>query len=259
MSGPVRVLTQTVQILVPDAPPMGGYLARPDTDAPPPGVVVGMELFGISAHVRDVCDRLASLGYLALAPDLYHRSAPGTELPEDQHGRTRGFELLNQLSRPQAIDDIRDAVDYLHARSSRIAGMVGLSVGGHVAYLAASELDLPAVAVVYGGWITNADIPLSQPHPTITKTPGINGRVLFLVGEQDQLIPVEHRRQLAQALTDAGVAHELVEYPGAGHGFLSNRRDSFAASATDDAWQRIQQLLSPTTAATDSDAGPLAR
>jgi carboxymethylenebutenolidase len=243
VSGPVRVLTQTVQIPVPDAPPMGGYLARPATDGTPPGVIVGMELFGISAHVRDVCDRLAGLGYLALAPDLYHRSTSGIELPEDEHGRTRGFELLHQLTRPQAIADIRAAANDLHARGSRIAGMVGLSVGGHIAYLAATALDLPAVAIAYGGWIPTTDITLSRPEPTLAATAGITGQVLFLVGDQDQLIPPEHREQLIRALAGAGVAHELVEYPGAGHGFLSDRRDSFAASAAADAWQRIQRLL----------------
>jgi carboxymethylenebutenolidase len=243
VNGPPRVLTQTVQIPVPGAPPMGGYLARPATDATPPGVIVGMELFGISAHVRDVCDRLAGLGYLAVAPDLYHRTAPGIELPEDEHGRTRGFELLNQLTRPQAIDDIRAALNYLQDRGSRIAGMVGLSVGGHVAYLAATELDLPAVAVVYGGWIPTTDIPLSRPEPTLAAAVGITGRVLFVVGEHDQLIPPEHRQAIVDALHAADVRHELVEYPGAAHGFLSDRRDTYDPAAAKDAWQRIGRLL----------------
>lgn len=237
------MLTQTVEIPVPDGPPMGGYLAGPVTEGPAPAVVVGMELFGISAHVRDVCEHLAALGYLALAPDLYHRSAPGTELPEDQHGRTRGFQLLNQLTRPQAIDDIRATLDYLQARGRRVAGMVGLSVGGHVAYLAATALDVPAVAVAYGGWIPTTDIPLSQPEPTLAATPGLTGRVLFLVGENDHLIPREHRQAIVDALQAAGVRHDLVEYPGAGHGFLSDRRDTYDPAAAKDAWQRMREFL----------------
>ncbi len=243
MNRPVRVLTETVQIPVPNTAPMGGYLARPDTGGTPPGVVVGMELFGVSAHVRDVCDRLAGLGYLAVAPDLYHRSAPGIELTEDDRGRTRGFELLNQLTRRQAIDDMQAALDYLHARGSRIAGMVGLSVGGHVAYLAATELDLPAVAVVYGGWIPTTDIPLSQPEPTLAATAGITGQVLFVVGEHDQLIPPEHRHAIADALRTSDVPHEFVEEPGAAHGFLSDRRDTYDPAAAEDAWRRIGHLL----------------
>lgn len=136
--------------------------------------------------------------------------------------------------------------------------MVGLSVGGHVAYLAASELGLPAVAVAYGGWIPTTDIPLSQPNPTLDKTSGISARVLLLVGEHDRLIPAEHRRQLAAALTDAGVHHELVTYPNTGHGFLSQRRDSYGPAAAEDAWRRIQKLLCspPPTAAHGASTPP---
>ncbi len=256
MTGPARVLTETVHIPLPDGPAMGGYLARPDSDDPAPGVLVGMELFGVSAHVRDVCEHLAELGYLALAPDLYHRTAPGVELPADEAGRARGFALLSQLTRQQALDDVRAALSDLRGRSSTVAGMVGLSVGGHVAYLAATELDLPAVAVLYGGWIPTTEIPLGRPEPTIRATAGISGRILFLVGDHDPLIPPAHRRQLTRALTDAGVEHELVEYAGAAHGFLCQRRDSYHPAAACDAWRRIDQLLADTGPGQQSSAGP---
>lgn len=239
------MLTETVPVPLPGAAPMHGYLARPDTGGPLVGVLVGMELFGISAHVRDVCERLADLGYLALAPDLHHRHDGMLELAEDQDGRARGFALLHQLTRPAVLADLQAALDYLRLRCADVAGMVGLSLGGHVAYLAATELDLPAVVVAYGGWIPTTDIPLSRPEPTITRTPGITGRVLLLVGEDDPLIPAEHRRQLVEALTRAGVTHDLVTYPDTGHGFLSDRRDSYQARSAQDAWRRIQRWLDP--------------
>ncbi|MEV4423592.1 dienelactone hydrolase family protein, partial [Patulibacter sp. NPDC049589] len=72
------VLTETVEIATGDGPPMTGYLARPAVPSTS-AVLVGMELFGVSAHVRDVCERLAEQGHVALAPDLYHRTAPGIE------------------------------------------------------------------------------------------------------------------------------------------------------------------------------------
>lgn len=121
--------------------------------------------------------------------------------------------------------------------------MVGLSLGGHVAYLAATELDLAAVAVLYGGWIPGTDIPLSQPEPTLSGTPRINGRMLLLVGEHDHVVPSEDRLATAGALRAAGVRHELVEYPGAQHGFLCERRDSYDRESADDAWHRIEELL----------------
>lgn len=86
---------------------MDVYVARPAAAGPFSGVIVAGELFGLSAHVRDVCERLAELGYLALAPDLYHRSAPGIELAHDGAGRDRGFDLLRAMTRSQALSDLR--------------------------------------------------------------------------------------------------------------------------------------------------------
>lgn len=244
MASLTPVLTQTVQVTTgDDVLRMNCYLARPVGSGAFPGVLVGMELFGVSGHVRDVCDRLAGLGYLALAPDLYHRSAPGIELPEDAEGREQGFALLNQLTREQALTDVAAGLGYLHAAGCARIGMVGLSVGGHVAYLAASALDLQAIAVAYGGWIPTTDIPLSRPNPTLAATPGITGAVLFLVGENDQLIPPDHRQAIDEALASAGIRHDVVQYPATGHGFLSDRRAAYQPAAAEDAWQRIGTLL----------------
>jgi carboxymethylenebutenolidase len=222
---------------------MGGYLARPDIEGAKPGVLVGMELYGVTAHVRDVCDNLARLGYVALAPDLYHRSVAGVELPADEAGRNAGFGFLHQLTREQVLADLTVAYDALEQRSSRIAGMVGLSVGGHLAYLAATQLPLKATVVVYGGWIPTTDLPLGQPDPTITLTGGIRGKVLFLVGDDDPLVPTEQRDTLTAAMTTAGVDHEFVVYPNVGHGFLCDRRPSYDRHAATDAWVHIADTL----------------
>jgi carboxymethylenebutenolidase len=243
MTAPKDILTHTVDIAVNDGTTMRGYVARPTAPGPFPGVVVAMELFGVSAHVRDVCEQLAVVGFVALAPDLYHRTAPGVELAEDAAGRERGFDLLHQQTREQVLRDIAAAIDRLHADGSAAVGMVGLSVGGHVAYLAATEFDLPAVAVIYGGWLPTTDIPLGRPEPTLTRTPRITGRLLILVGQEDQVVPPEHRRQIADALQAAGVRHEIITYPGVAHGFLSDRRATYNRTAAHDTWQRVQDLL----------------
>ncbi len=237
------ILTHSLELTVADGVPMGGYAARRAGPGPFPGVIVAGELFGTSAHVRDVCEKLAALGFIALAPDLYHRTAPGIELAHDAEGRERGFELLRRLTRPQVLSDVRAAMDFLRTRGSAVVGMVGLSLGGHIAYLAATELDLAAVAVLYGGWIPTTEIPLGQPEPTLARTPGITARMLVLVGADDHAIPPEHRRAIADALRAAEVRHEMVEYPGASHGFLCDRRDTFAPTAAEDAWRRIEELF----------------
>ncbi len=239
------ILTERIEIAVDGEPPMGAYLARPTAPGPFPGVVVAPELFGVSAHVRDVCERLAALGYRALTPDLHHRTAPGVELSEDATGRERGFGLLHQMTRDHVLTDVRAAIDHLRVglTGTPRVGMVGLSVGGHVAYLAATELDLAAVAVLYGGWIPTTEIPLSRPEPTLARTPAIAGRMLLLVGEHDHIVLPEHRQAIAQALHDAGIRHETREYPDTAHGFLSDRRDAYQPQAADDAWRLIKALL----------------
>ncbi|MFF4416069.1 dienelactone hydrolase family protein [Streptosporangium sp. NPDC001559] len=111
-------------------------------------------------------------------------------------------------------------------------------MGGHIAYLAATEFDLDAVAVFYGGWLPTTDISISRPEPTLSLTPKITGRVLFLVGEEDHLITPDQRREIADALSEAGVRHEMVVYPGVGHSFLTTD-----PAASDDAWRRVHTLL----------------
>lgn len=244
MTGRTAVLTETDAITVQDGgPAMGAFVARPAGPWPAGGVLVAGELFGLSGHVRDVCERVAALGYVALAPDLHHRTAPGVELAHDAAGRERGFALLEQMTRAQVLDDVRAAFEHLRAKGCERVGMVGLSVGGHVAYLAATELELAAVAVLYGGWIPTTDIPLSQPEPTLARTPGITGRLLVLVGEHDHVVPTEHRRAIADALNAAGIHHEIVEYPGVGHGFFCERRDTYDPAAAEDSWDRLASLF----------------
>ncbi len=151
--------------------------------------------------------------------------------------------LLHQMTRGQVLTDVRAAIDHLRVGGTSRVGMVGLSVGGHVAYLAATEFDLAAVAILYGGWIPTTEIPLSRPDPTLARTPAITGRMLLLVGEHDHIVLPEHRQAIARALHDAGIRHETREYADTAHGFLSDRRDAYQPEAAADAWRRIRALL----------------
>ncbi|MBV9257385.1 MAG: dienelactone hydrolase family protein [Ktedonobacteraceae bacterium] len=222
---------------------MDAYVAHPVEAGSYPGVIVGFELFGMTGHIRTIVKRIAQLGYVVIAPDFYHRTAPGIELEATADGRTRGFELLHQLTRTQAMNDVRAAITYLReAKQCANIGMVGFSVGGHIAYLAATQFDLKATAVFYPGWLPVQDIPLSQPTPTLALTPGIaehDGYLLFLVGERDTLIPRSQRETISRELLAANVRHEIVTYSDAPHGFFCDERDSFHQVSADDAWHRM--------------------
>jgi carboxymethylenebutenolidase len=230
-----------------------GYRAAPAGPGPHPGVVVGHQLFGVDGAVRGFARRLAGLGYAVVVPDLYHRTSPGIELPADADGRRRGFELLHQLRRDEVVRDVGAAVRHLRESGAGPAvGMAGLSVGGHVAYLAAASLDLAATVVFFPGWLTGTEIGLSRPEPTIALTPGIRGRLLFLVGDQDQVVPAADRKLVAEALREAGVDHELVVYPDTPHAFLLEGADTYRAEAAEDAWRRMDAFLAGSLAATGS-------
>jgi len=234
-----------IKIAVADGTSLPAYLARPASSPSSVGVIVVHELFGVNPDIRGVADDLASAGFLTIAPEFYHRdAAPGRWLERDDAGRSEGFGYLGRLGRDQALADVAAGLEWLRSQPGieRVA-VVGFSAGGHLGYLAACRLPVSRTAVLYGGWLTGTDIPMSQPTPTLDLTAGITGRVLYLVGEDDALIDAGQREQIRTALAAAGVDHELVSYPGVGHAFFWPGTPPFSRAARDDAWRRIVELL----------------
>ncbi|MFI6319238.1 dienelactone hydrolase family protein [Nonomuraea sp. NPDC050556] len=219
---------------------MRAYVARPRVPGSYPGVIVAHQLFGVTADIREAADRIAALGYVAIAPEFYHRAEPGVELAADDAGRERGFALMNTLTREGVLADVRAAMDYLG--TARPVGMLGLSMGGHLAYYAATQVDLAVTVVLYAGWLTGTDIPVSRPSPTLELTGGIRGRLLYLVGSDDHVITAEQRQRIAARLEADGVDHEMIVYPGAAHAFLSTD-----VPAAEEAWKTIEEALGALT------------
>jgi carboxymethylenebutenolidase len=244
MTSSAATSSATVEIPVTDGTTLPAYVAGPARPAST-AVIVAHELFGVTPQVRAVADELATAGYLAIAPEYYHRTAPaGRWLERDAAGREEGFSYLGQLERQHAVDDTAACMRWASAEHGCVrTAMIGFSAGGHLAYLAACLLPIDRTAVLYGGWLTITDIPLSRPTPTLDLTPGISGRLLYLVGEDDFLIDAAQRRQIAQALRAAGTDHEVVSYPGAAHAFWWPGTPEFNQQARQDAWGRILALL----------------
>ena len=241
----MTIENETIQVPVADGTTMQAYLARPGAGHRQAGVIVAHELFGVTPDVRGVADDLAESGYLTIAPEFYHRCAPpGRWLERDDGGRREGFEYLNKLQRQQALDDTAACIGWLSAQPGieRVT-MIGFSAGGHLSYLASCRLPLAATAVLYGGWLPSTDIPMSQPSPTLDLTPGISGRILYLTGEDDELIDAGQRRQIGDTLQAAGVSHELITYPGTAHAFFWPGTPAYNQKARDDAWSRILAML----------------
>ena len=162
-----------LEIPVADGTTLPAYLPQPAAGPAPAGpartvpaatgVIVAHELFGVNPGIREVADRLAEAGYLALAPEFYHRSAaPGRWLERDDAGRAEGFALLRRLHRDQALADVDAALTWLSSQPGiERTAMIGFSAGGHLAYLAACRFPISRTAVLYGGWLPTTDIPLA--------------------------------------------------------------------------------------------------
>lgn len=239
--------SERVEIPLAGGGSMGGYLARPDGPGPHPGVLVFMEIFGVNAHIRDVTDRVAAEGYVALAPDYFHRTAPGIELSYDDAGMEKGMSLLNQLVADEMIADARAAADFLRGRDDTTdkLGCMGFCIGGHMTYLTAAETDVLAAASFYGGGIA-APAGLGGGASTVSRTDKIRGRILCLFGSEDALIPKDQVDTIRAALEKAGTDHEVVVYEGANHGFFCDQRATHHPDSAKDAWRRVKDLFAST-------------
>jgi len=238
------IRTERVEIPLSEGGTMSGYLARPTAGGPHPAVIVYMEIFGINSHIRDVTERVAREGYVALAPDYFHRTGPGIELGYDDKGMAEGMKHLGLLKADQMISDARATIDYLRGRTDTTekVGAMGFCIGGHMTYLTACTGDVDAAASYYGGGIAGPQGPGGGPS-TVSRTPGIRGRIHCYFGGRDALIPQTQVDAIRSALGKAQIDHEVVVYDEADHGFHCDQRASYHAPSAADAWKRTLDLF----------------
>ncbi len=240
----MELTTERVHIAV-GTGTMGGYLVHPTDVGPRPAVLVFMEIFGVNAHIRAVTRRVAEEGYVALAPDFFHRTGPGVEYGYDDTGMQEGIKLLNQLQADEMVADARAALSFLKRQNFVVGnrlGAMGFCVGGHMTYLAACETDLRAAASFYGGGIAG-ERGFGGQASTIGRTGQIGGRLLCLFGGQDAHIPMSEVDAVRGALEAHDGRHDVVVYPDADHGFFCDQRAAYDEAAATDAWQRVKTLF----------------
>lgn len=241
----MSVQTEEIQIETQDGGTMAAYVARPEGDARCPAVLVFMEIFGVNDHIQDVTRRVAAEGYVAMAPDYFHRTGPGIQLAYDDAGMAEGMGHLGQLQADQMIADARDSLAYLRGRSDVDGdhiGAMGFCIGGHMTYLTACETDIQAAASYYGGGIAGPQGP-GGAASTVSRTPGIRGRIECYFGGQDAMIPSDQVDAIRAALASAGTDHDVQVYADADHGFHCDQRASYHEASARDAWQRTLALF----------------
>ena len=202
------------------------YRATPE-GTPRAAIIVIQEIFGVSAGIRKKADDWAALGYLALAPDMFWRFAPGYSVdPDIAEQAADAFKVREQFDADKAVLDVEAAIRVARAAvEGGKVGIVGFCMGGRVAYLAATRTDIDASVGYYGARI---DRSLHEAH-------AIAKPLLLQFAGSDGFIPAESLTKINAALADN--AHvTIVEVPGVDHGFadtFGKRRSDAEAIAAD--------------------------
>lgn len=202
-----------------------GYLATPDGAGPFPAVMVIQEWWGLNAHIKDVAERFAQAGFVALSPDLYRGAV--AEEPDDAR------KLAMELDRPRAIKDIQGAVNYLVAQPNvapKKAGVVGFCMGGGLAAsMSHLGMDVGAAVVFYGNVrdLTRDEVAREVRVP-----------LLGNFGETDAGIPPELVREAEQKLKQHRKTCDFHVFSDAPHAFFNNERASYREQAATRAWNR---------------------
>jgi carboxymethylenebutenolidase len=215
-----------------DGTSVGIYVARPPGGKATAGVLVLQEIWGVNHHIRSVADRVAALGYLAVAPDMFHRTAPGYQ---NTYDNMNGFPHANAMTPEGIAADLRAAHGWLAGQlpAGAPTAAIGFCVGGRLAFTANALLPLAAAVPFYGGGIAGM----------LDKAGDQHGPALFFWGGKDRYISAEQRRQTVDAMHAAGKKFIGVLHDDVDHGFFCDERGSYDASAARSAWVLVTDFL----------------
>ncbi|MEI2267626.1 dienelactone hydrolase family protein [Erwinia sp. CGal63] len=217
---------------------MPAFHARPrDASGPLPVILVVQEIFGVHEHIRDICRRLATEGYLAVAPELYFRQGD----PADYNDIPTLFkELVSKVPDTQVLADLDHVANWAsrHGGDMRNMGITGFCWGGRITWLYAAHNPQLKAGVAWYGKLVGDKTLQQQKHP-VDVAVDLNAPVLGLYGAQDESIPAESVDKMRQALRAANANSEIVVYPDAGHAFNADYRPSYHEESAKDGWQRM--------------------
>jgi len=197
-------------------------LFRPVEPGRYPGLILYSEIFQITAPIRRTAALFASHGYLVAVPEIYHELEPaGTVLPYDQSGSDKGN--VHKFAKPVASfdDDARAALQYLAAHPSCTGnlGVVGICIGGHLAFRAAMNGQVLAAACFYATDLHSGTLGLGKQDDSLSLATEIKGELLHVWGRQDPHVPFEGRTKIRARLEEIGANYQWHEV-NAAHAFL---------------------------------------
>lgn len=229
----IRIETQDIAA---DGGTMRIHVARPEKSNAP-GIMVLPEIFGVNAHMREVAERFATMGYVAVVPELFHRTAPAGFVSED-YNFAQVEPHYKTLTEVMLAADLRATYDWLAADAQTDATKIaaaGFCLGGRAAFLANGILPLACAVSFYGTGIAQHLLHLA---------PQQNGPILLGWGGKDAGIGPANQRAVTDALRAAEKVFVEIEFSNAPHAFTnSDRPSNYNPSATRQAWGLIENFL----------------
>jgi carboxymethylenebutenolidase len=229
-----NITSQHVEINVDDGTTMLAWLAEPAGEKPRRGIMVFPEIFGVNAHIRDVTNRFGTLGFSAISPELFHRTAP----PKWECSYTdlqTAMPHLQAMKEDSLESDVKATYNWL--RNNTAAGdniaCVGYCMGGRTSFLANSAVPVKAAISYYGGNMPSL----------LRRANTLSAPMILFWGELDSRIPADHRNQVTRAMRDAGKEYIDIVFSNAGHGFFCDARQSYQAGAARLSWDIVQSFL----------------
>lgn len=231
-----EIATHRITLAVADGTSMDAYVARPAGPGKYPAILVFQEAFGVNAHIRDVTERFAKGGLVAISPELFHRTAAaGAEIAYDDSANA--MQHARAATPEQLILDIRSAYEWLAKDSGvhtdRIAS-VGFCMGGRASFLACAKVPLQAAVSFYGGGIA----PSLLAHVAELRAP-----ILFFWGGQDKHIGQDQIRAIVEECKRLGKPYVNVEFSEADHAFFRDVGPAYHPGAASLAWSLTESFL----------------
>lgn len=208
-----------------------------------PVVIVIQEVFGVNNHIKEICRRFAREGFLAIAPEIFHRK--GHHITAGYTEREAIMPLLKMISNDDLISDIRDVMNFLpelpNADTSKVF-TVGFCVGGFASLLASTELPITGAISFYGAGVVRPREGLKL-SPFVEKLADSKSPLLLFFGEHDASIPEADRFEIRRVLDENHVPHEMVVFGGADHGFFCDERKTYHPESASISWKKSLNWL----------------
>ena len=237
------MIAETITLPGHNGDPITAYYARPLGPGPFPGIVLAHHFPGWDEWYKEATRKMAHHGYLAIAPNLYHRLGHGT--PEDMATQVRA---QGGIPDDVAVGDMAASGAFLksQANSNGKAGVMGTCSGGRHAYLAACRTtEFAACIDLWGGGVVVAEKDLTPMRPVspVDYTKELSCPLLGLFGADDRAPTLEQVAVHEAALKEHGKNYEFKAYEGAGHGFFYHHTQLYRQEAAVDGWSRVFAFL----------------